>query len=68
VRTLRNYYISKNKLRGEFSMGAAKVNSKQKNNKEAEAPLKGTWVSVTVVGLVIVATYVVLYGLYMARI
>jgi hypothetical protein len=49
-------------------MGAAKVNSKQKNNKESEAPLKGTWVSVTVVGLVIVATYVVLYGLYMARI
>ena len=48
-------------------MGAAKVNSKQKNSKEVEAPLKGTWISVTVVGLVIVATYAVLYGLYMAR-
>ncbi|MEH7011006.1 hypothetical protein V7087_09300 [Neobacillus niacini] len=47
-------------------MGAAKVN--HKSNKEHEAPLKGTWISVTVVGVVIVATYLVLYGLYMARI
>ncbi|WHY01735.1 hypothetical protein [Neobacillus sp. DY30] len=49
-------------------MGAAKVNHNKKEAKEYEAPLKGTWISVTVVGIVIVATYLVLYGLYMARI
>ncbi|MEH7255465.1 cytochrome C oxidase subunit II [Neobacillus niacini] len=48
-------------------MGATKVNSNKKESKEVEAPLKGTWISVTVVGVVIVATYAVLYGLYMAR-
>jgi hypothetical protein len=47
-------------------VGATKVTNKSKN--EHEAPLKGTWISVTVVGVVIVATYIVLYGLYMARI
>jgi hypothetical protein len=47
-------------------MGATKVNKNSK--KENEAPLKGTWISVTLVGVVIVATYIVLYGLYMARI
>jgi hypothetical protein len=47
-------------------MGDTKVTKKSKQ--EHEAPLKGTWVSVTVVGVVIVATYIVLYGLYMARI
>ena len=47
-------------------MGATNVTNKSK--KEHEAPLKGTWISVTVVGVVIVATYIVLYGLYMARI
>ncbi|MDQ0973310.1 hypothetical protein QFZ31_003188 [Neobacillus niacini] len=48
-------------------MAATKVTHKGKKQ-EQEAPLKGTWISVTVVGLVIVATYIVLYGLYMARI
>jgi hypothetical protein len=47
----------------------ATTNETHKGKKhEQEAPLKGTWISVTVVGLVIVATYIVLYGLYMARI
>jgi hypothetical protein len=49
-------------------MGAVKANQNKKGGKETEAPLKGTWISVTVVGVVIVATYLVLYGLYMARI
>jgi hypothetical protein len=49
-------------------MAAVKANQNKKGNKENEAPLKGTWISVTVVGAVIVATYIVLYGLYMARI
>lgn len=48
-------------------MAATKVSHKGKKE-EVEAPLKGTWISVTVVGVVIVATYIVLYGLYMARI
>ncbi|MDQ1004979.1 heme/copper-type cytochrome/quinol oxidase subunit 2 [Neobacillus niacini] len=48
-------------------MAAAKVTHKGKKE-EHEAPLKGTWISVTVVGVVIVATYIILYGLYMARI
>jgi hypothetical protein len=47
-------------------MAATKIT--QKNKKDQEEPLKGTWLSVTVVGAVIVATYIVLYGLYMARI
>lgn len=48
-------------------MGATKANHNKKQSKVTEAPLKGTWISVTVVGVVIVATYAVLYGLYMAR-
>lgn len=44
-------------------MAATKGNHK----KNDEAPLKGTWISVTVVGVVILATYLLLYGLYMAR-
>ncbi len=48
-------------------MASTKVHSNKKEGKEIEAPLKGTWISVTVVGAVIVATYAVLYGLYMAR-
>lgn len=47
-------------------MAATKGN--QKSKEQHEEPLKGTWLSVTVVGVVIVATYIVLYGLYMARI
>ncbi|MCH1624108.1 cytochrome c oxidase subunit 2A [Fredinandcohnia quinoae] len=44
-----------------------KVNQKEKLSEEHEAPLKGTWISVGVVGAVILATYILLYGLYMAR-
>jgi hypothetical protein len=46
-------------------MAASKVTNK--SNNQQEEPLKGTWISVTVVGVVIVATYIVLYGLYMTR-
>ncbi|WP_157273058.1 cytochrome c oxidase subunit 2A [Neobacillus bataviensis] len=38
-----------------------------KKNESHEAPLKGTWISVSVVGIVILATYLLLYGLYMTR-
>jgi hypothetical protein len=44
-------------------MAATKSNRK----KNDEAPLKGTWISVTVVGVVILATNLLLFGLYMAR-
>ena len=49
-------------------MGAVKTNQGKKGGNETESPLKGTWISVTVVGVVLVATYLVLYGLYMTRI
>ncbi|WP_142303739.1 cytochrome c oxidase subunit 2A [Neobacillus soli] len=48
-------------------MGAAKGN-KKKPGEAHEAPLKGTWISVGVLGVVILATYLLLYGLYMTRI
>jgi hypothetical protein len=64
----RNYYKGKNKLRGLIFLMAATNETHKGKKQEQEAPLKGTWISVTVVGLVIVATYIVLYGLYMARI
>ena len=49
-------------------MGAPKVNNKRKTSEAQEAPLKGTWISVGVVGVVILATYLLLYGLYMTRV
>ncbi|MEH6904684.1 cytochrome c oxidase subunit 2A [Neobacillus drentensis] len=49
-------------------MGATKVNNKKNSGEAQEAPLKGTWISVSVVGAVIVLTYFLLYGLYMARV
>lgn len=45
-----------------------KVGHKNKAGKEHEGPLKGTWISVGVTGAVILATYLLLYGLYMARV
>ncbi|WP_156351148.1 hypothetical protein [Neobacillus vireti] len=45
-------------------MGGSKV-SRKKADKES---YKGTIFSVTVVGAVILVTYFVLYGLYMARV
>lgn len=44
-------------------MGATKVN----RDKEQESKV-GTWISVGVVGAVILVAYVVLFGLYMARV
>ncbi|WP_139311210.1 cytochrome c oxidase subunit 2A [Bacillus sp. MRMR6] len=44
-------------------MGAVK----EKKDKVQDEPLKGTWISVTVVGVVILATYLLLYGFYMDR-
>ncbi|MBO0962619.1 cytochrome c oxidase subunit 2A [Neobacillus sp. MM2021_6] len=41
--------------------------TKGKKNEAHEAPLKGTWISVSVVGVVILATYLLLYGLFMTR-
>lgn len=49
-------------------MGAPKASHKNKASGEHKAPLKGTWISVTVVGVVILATYIVLYSLYMSRV
>ncbi|MCM3114235.1 cytochrome c oxidase subunit 2A [Neobacillus sp. MER 74] len=49
-------------------MGAAKGNNKKKAGEVQEAPLKGTWISVSVVGVVILLTYFLLYGLYMSRV
>jgi hypothetical protein len=45
----------------------AKNKSKTEMVSNHEETHKGTIVSVTVVGLVILVTYLVLYGLYMAR-
>jgi hypothetical protein len=49
-------------------MAATKVNQNKKTGTEQEAPLVGTWISVGVVGLVILATYIVLFGLFMDRV
>jgi hypothetical protein len=38
------------------------------NVKAHETSKVGTWISVGIVGAVILATYVLLYGLYMARV
>jgi hypothetical protein len=44
------------------------TSNKKKSGQEHEAPLVGTWISVGVVGLVILATYIVLFGLFMDRV
>ena len=49
-------------------MGAGKGNNKKESGEVQEAPLKGTWISVGVVGVVILLTYFLLYGLYMSRV
>jgi hypothetical protein len=49
-------------------MGAVKGNNKKKSDEVHEAPLKGTWISVGVVGVVILLTYFLLFGLYMDRV
>ncbi len=41
----------------------------QNGSRNSQEPSKvGTWISVAIVGVVILATYFVLYGLYMARV
>lgn len=41
---------------------------KGKKAEKHEAPLKGTWISLSVLFGVSLVTYFVLYGLYMARV
>ncbi|WP_453991909.1 hypothetical protein [Bacillus nitroreducens] len=48
-------------------MGASKVNNSKNTNQDYQGPLVGTWISVGVVGAVILATYLILFGLFMAR-
>ena len=48
-------------------MGAPKVNRNKNTNMEHSEKLVGTWISVGVVGAVILATYILLFGLFMAR-
>ncbi|MEH7073774.1 cytochrome c oxidase subunit 2A [Neobacillus drentensis] len=49
-------------------MGASQRNNQKESVEVHEKPLKGTWISVGVVGAVILATYLLLYGLYMTRV
>ena len=45
------------------------VNENENENISVQETSKvGTWISVGIVGLVILATYFVLYGFYMARV
>lgn len=44
------------------------ASTKGKKVEKHDAPLKGTWISLSVVFGVILFTYFVLYGLYMARV
>ncbi|MEH7382711.1 cytochrome c oxidase subunit 2A [Bacillus sp. JJ1533] len=48
-------------------MGASKVNQNKKIDGEYQGPYIGTWISVGVVGAVILFTYIVLFGLFMSR-
>lgn len=49
-------------------MGSSKVNHEEKLDKQNETSLVGTYISVGIVAAVILLTYAVLYGLYMARV
>jgi hypothetical protein len=49
-------------------MGTTEVEDKKKLSEEHEPPLKGTWFSVGVVAAGIFVTYLLVYGLYMARV
>lgn len=49
-------------------MKSLKFNRDKKLNKEKETSLKGTWFSVGVVGAVILVVYLIIFGLYMARV
>nr|WP_263323713.1 hypothetical protein [Neobacillus sp. Marseille-Q6967] len=53
-------------------MKASNVNTQEKIQNDIESVHEtskvGTWISVGIVGAVILGTYFVLYGLYMARV
>jgi len=49
-------------------MGMSKTNDNKEKQKQNVESVKGTMFSVGLVGVVILITYVVLYGLYMARV
>jgi hypothetical protein len=49
-------------------MKGSDVNNLQEVQDENETSKLGTWISVGIVGAVILATYLVLFGLYMARV
>ena len=55
-------------IKGMIWMGASQRNNQKESVEVHEKPLKGTWISVGVVGAVILATYLLLYGLYMTRV
>jgi hypothetical protein len=57
-------YDKRTSKKGDFEMSSVKG----KKSDQHEAPLKGTWISLSVVFGVILFTYFVLYGLYMARV
>ncbi|WP_197072807.1 hypothetical protein [Bacillus sp. B-jedd] len=48
-------------------MAASKVSSVKKAGKQKESSMMGTFISLGVVGGVILITYFVLFGLFMAR-
>ena len=48
-------------------MATTKVNREEKLDKDHESKV-GTWISVGIVGGVILITYFVLFGLFMARV
>jgi hypothetical protein len=49
-------------------VGSSKVNHGKKESKASETTMIGTYLSVGVVGLVILIVYFIIYGLYMARV
>ncbi len=67
LRTVPNYDVSKKNIRRLSWMGASKVNRNKNTNGGNSERLVGTWISVGVVGAVILATYLLLFGLFMAR-
>lgn len=67
LRMVPNYDVSKKNIRRLSWVGASKVNNSKNTNQDYQGPLVGTWISVGVVGAVILATYLILFGLFMAR-
>lgn len=67
LRMVPNYDVSKKNIRRLSWMGASKVNQNKKADGVYQGRLVGTWISVGVVGAVILFTYIVLFGLFMSR-